>query len=159
MKISRVSSGCILSVVLAFVIQTALAAAGATVVTTRNDDFSSPFTLTNPCNGEVVEGVVEGQTHTVEVFDSSGGDHAELFSFVHGTGVGDLGNTYVAHQTLSATGTATVNGVGVVTAVIDQPFISRGSADNLMVHLLAHYTITPNGTAVDFMVVSVECRG
>ena len=119
----------------------------------------SPFTLTNPCNGEVVEGVVEGRTHTVEVFDPSGGEHVELFSFVHGTGVGDMGNTYEANQTISATETTTVNGVDVLTAVIDQPFISRGSADNLMVHLLLHYTITPNGTAVDFTVVSVDCRG
>jgi hypothetical protein len=159
MKISRVSSGFILSLLLAFVIQTALAADGATVVKTRNDDFSSPFTLTNICNGEVVEGVVEGGTHTIEVFDPSGGEHAELFSFVRTTAAGDLGNTYEATQTISGTGTATVNGVEVITVVFDQPLISHGSADNLMIHLLAHYTITPNGTAVDFTVVSVECRG
>ena len=115
------------------------------MVKTRNDDFSSPFTLNSPCNGEVVEGFVEGRTHTVEVFDPSGGDHADLFSFVHATGIGDLGNTYEGNQTLSATGTVTVNGVEVVTVLFDQPFISRGPADNLMLHVLLHYTITPNG--------------
>src|SRR5690349_18698574 len=99
MKISRLSSGCILSLLLAFVVQTGLAADGATVVRTRNDDFSSPFTLTNPCNGEVIEGVVEGRTHTVEVFDPSGGDHAELFSIVRTTATGDLGNIYTSTQT------------------------------------------------------------
>jgi len=159
MKISRMSSGFILSLLLAFVVQTVLAAQGATVVKARNDDFSSPFTLTNPCNGEVIEGVVEGRTHTIEVFDPSGGDHAELFSIVRTTAVGDLGNTYRSTQTLIATGTVTVNGVEVVTAVLDQPLISRGPADNLLIHALAHYTITPNGTAVDFTVASVECRG
>ena len=107
----------------------------------------------------MVAGVVEGRSHLVYVTDPTGGEHVDLFAFVHGTGVGDLGNTYVATQTLSATGAATVNGVEVITAVIVQPFISRGSADNLIVHLLAHFTITPNGTAVDFTVISVECRG
>ena len=159
MKISCVSSGLILSLLLIFVLPTALAADGATVVKTRNDDFSSPFTLTNPCNGEVIEGFVQGQTHTLEVFDSSGGDHAELFSIVRTTAVGDLGNTYRSTQTLIATGTVNANGVEVVTAVLDQPLISRGPADNLLIHALAHYTITPNGTAVDFTIASVECRG
>jgi len=159
MKISRVSSRCILSVLLAFVIPTALAADGATVVKTRDDDFSTSFTLINPCNGEVVDGFLEGRTHTVDVFDPSGGEHAELLSLVHGTGVGDLGNTYVANQTLIAAITATANGVEVATALIDQPFISRGPGDNLMLHVLLHYTITPNGTSVDFTVLSVECRG
>jgi hypothetical protein len=159
MRVSRVWSGCIIGVPLSFVIPIALAADGATVIRARVDDFSSPFSLTNPCNGELVEGVVEGQAHVVDVLDPSGGEHVDLFSFVHGTGVGDFGNTYVATQTLSGTGTATVNGVEVITVVIDQPFIGLGPADNLLVHLLAHFTITPNGTAVDFTVTSVECRG
>jgi len=159
MKISRVSSGCILTVLLAFAIPTALAAQSATVVKTRNDDFSAPFTLTNPCNGEDVVGVVEGRTHTVEVFDPSGGNHEELFSFVRTTAQGAFGNTYQATQTLVGTATTTSNGIEVATVVLDQPLISRGSADNLMLHALLHFTITPNGTAVDFTVVSIECRG
>jgi hypothetical protein len=159
MKTFRLLSRCIIGTLLSLVLPATIATGGATVVRSRVDDFSSPFTLTDPCNGEVVEGVVEGGAHLVFITDPTGGEHVDLFSVVHGTGVGDLGNTYVATQTLSATGTATVNGVTVITAVIDQPFISRGPADNLMVHLLAHFTITPNGTAVDFTVTSVECRG
>ena len=159
MKISRVSSGCILGALLCFVIPTALAAAGATVIKTRNDDFSAPFSVINPCNGELIEGVIEGKAHLVDVFDSSGGEHVDLFALDHGTFVGDFGNAYVATQTMSGTGTATANGVVVITVVLDQPFISRGPADNFIVHAMAHFTITPNGTAVDFLVGGVECRG
>ena len=159
MKAFHLLSGCMIGALMAFVVPAVLAADGATVVRARVDDFSSPFSLVSPCNGETVEGVVEGAAHVVFVTDPTGGEHVDLFSVVHGTGIGDLGNIYVANQTLSGTGTATVNGVEVITVAIDQPFISRGPADNLIVHLLAHYTITPNGTAVDFMVISVECRG
>src|SRR5437867_2424472 len=159
MKAFHLLSGCMIGALMAFVVPAVLAADGATVVRARVDDFSSPFSLVSPCNGETVEGVVEGAAHVVFVTDPTGGEHVDLFSVVHGTGIGDLGNTYVANQTLSGTGTATVNGVEVITVAIDQPFISRNPADNLIVHLLAHYTITPNGTAVDFMVISVECRG
>ena len=159
MKAFHLLSGCMIGALMAFVVPAVLAADRATVVRTRVDDFSSPFSLVSPCNGETVEGVVEGPAHLVFVTDPAGGEHVDLFSVVHGTGIGDLGNTYVANQTLSGTGTVTVNGVEVITVLIDQPFISRGPADNLIVHALAHFTITPNDTAVDFMVISVECRG
>lgn len=149
----------IIAALMFLLLPAAIAAGRATVERSRVDDFSAPFTLTNPCTGEVVEGVVEGRSHLVHVTDPTGGEHVDLFAVVHGTGVGDLGNIYVAQQTLSATGTATVNGVEVITTVIDQPFISRGPADNLLVHLMAHFTITPNGTSVDFTVISVECHG
>src|SRR2546422_968214 len=87
MKTFQLLSGCMIAALMAFVVPAVLGADGARVVRTRVDDFSSPFSLVSPCNGEAVEGVVEGAAHLVFVTDPTGGEHVNLFSVVHGTGI------------------------------------------------------------------------
>lgn len=149
----------IISLVSALIVPVALAAQGATVVRTTAVLLDEPFTLINPCNDEEVNGTLNARGHLVTVENPNGSAHVDLFLSFHGTGVDTSGDLYTFGLNAIGTGTATVNGVEVITAVAPVEFISRSGSDNYVAHGVAHIVTTPNGPVVEFEFISTECRG
>jgi hypothetical protein len=143
----------------------ALMAAGASqaAVVTHDNNLPISFGFVSPCNGDT--GTLTG---TVDDFirittSNSGrvdmGEHLALD--VSGVGA-PSGTEYSAHQVLDTqdNNTTVVNGAVVSTEVGTIHLIGQGNTPNFVVHLVAHETITPDGTITSLKIDQTEeCQG
>ena len=119
--------------------------AQATSTTVKFSD-SFPFSFFNSCSGEVVSGVVSVKSTVHITADANGGFHANFHDVFNGRAVGETsGNQYVGPQTDHDSFSVSSGGALEETFTLNFRFLSRGSADNILTHLLFHVTITPNG--------------
>ncbi len=141
----------------AFALASLVPVASAAVVTNESVPISGY--ATNPCNGEDV--YLSGVAHVVyrSTSDGAGGFNAgvhENYSDLQGSG--DQGNNYVAN---GATNESLHLQPGEVLTLGDSfNLISKGSAPNLTVHELIHYTVNANGDLTAYIDnFSIDCRG
>ena len=129
--------------------------------TTIKFSDSFPFTFFNTCTGEFVSGVVSFKTTVHETIDASGGYHFHLHDVYNGRAVGETsGIQYVGPQTDHESFHVSSNGALEDTFTLNFRFISKGSADNILTHILFHVTITPNGVVTSEIANITEvCRG
>jgi len=134
--------------------------APAHAAVTFNEKFPVTQVLPNPCNGELV--TITGEQHLIikATEDGAGGMHLDVFSSIHGEGVGDQGNSYVVseqdHNTQNIQGSPDHF---ETTMLIDTNLVSHGSAPNCVSHTLQHITFA-NGEFRAFVDQSTEeCRG
>ena len=129
--------------------------------TTIKFSDSFPFSFFNNCTGEVVSGVVNVKVTIHETLDASGGYHFHLHEVYNGRAVGETsGIQYVGPQTDHESFHVSSSGALEDTFTLNFRFISQGSADNILTHLLFHITITPNGDVTSEIVNITEvCRG
>lgn len=122
---------------------------------------SFPFSFFNECTGEFVSGVVSFKTTIHETIDARGGYHFHFHDVYNGRAVGETsGIQYVGPQTDHESFHVSSNGALEDTFTLNFRFISRGSADNILTHILFHVTITPNGVVTsEIDNVTFECRG
>jgi hypothetical protein len=124
-----------------------------------SDSFA--FSFFNQCTGEVVSGVVGVKT-TVHVSpDGSGGFHAHFHDVFNGRAVGETsGIQYVGPQTDHDSFNADSGGVLEETFTLDFRFLSQGSTNNILTHILFHITITPSGVVTsETSIVTDACKG
>ncbi len=121
-------------------------------------------TVTNPCNGDVVQ--LTGQGHVVMhfTFDNSGGIHIIDITNTMGPlqGVAILGGTiYKANQTVSST----INDNGQTpqfefTFVMSEVLISQGPTPNFVTHTTVHATVSSNAlVTAQVLNTKAECSG
>jgi hypothetical protein len=128
---------------------------------TIKSSASFPFSFFNTCTGEVVSGVVNVKT-TVHVSpDGNGGFHAHLHEVFNGRAVGETsGIQYVGPQTDHESFNNSSGGLVEDTFTLDFRFLSRGDADNILVHTLFHITVSPDGEVkAEVDAVTDECKG
>jgi hypothetical protein len=142
-------------------VQPALAQA-ASSTSKSSDTFL--FSFFNDCTGEVVSAVVSGNSTIHKIIDADRGIiHLRLHDVYIARAVGETsGIQYVGTQIDQ--GGFQVAGTGVdglaYTFTLSFRFISRGSTDNILTHILLHTTITPNGeTIIDNIDYSYVCGG
>ncbi len=122
---------------------------------------SFPFTQTspNPCTAESVffSGTTRITTNTI--VDSSGGVRVILLTNVKADGIGlPSGITYRGNQSQEDT----FNGGpgSEFTSELQLLFVSRGSADNLILSVLVHTTVNANGdTTSTVSNIRLDCKG
>jgi hypothetical protein len=133
----------------------AVPSAAATTVTSTVTRSEFGATFVNACTGELIEisGTVQERFHST--FDSHGGTHTGTTITVSDVKGVDLetGTTYVATGVFLAV--TNIHQHGFETTSVNFPqfssavnLISRGSADNLVVHLLFHQTLRLDGGPV-----------
>ena len=129
--------------------------------TTFKFSDSFPFSFFNNCTGEVVSGVVSFKTTVHETIDASGGYHFHLHEVYNGRAVGETsGIQYVGPQTDHESFHVSSRGALEDTYTLNFRFISQGSADNILLHILFHITITPNGDVTsEIENITDVCRG
>ena len=134
-------------------------AAGSSTTIKFSDTF--PFSFFNNCTGEVVSGVVSVKTTVHETIDAKGGFHFHFHDVFRGKAVGETsGIQYVGPQTDHESFQVSSNGALQDTFTLNFRFISKGSADNILLHLLFRVTITPNGDVTSELAkVTDTCRG
>ncbi len=122
---------------------------------------SAPYSLFNDCTGEFVSGVVSLEATINIITDGNGGFHYHFIDIFDGNGVGETsGIQYEGSQTDHESFHGSSNGAVEDTFTLDFRLISRGSADNIMLHILAHVTVTPNGEATsEILTETVKCKG
>ena len=105
-------------------------------------------TVTNPCNGDVVQLIGEGHLVMHFTFDNSGGIHivdiTNTLNPLQGTGF-PSGVAYKANETVNST----INDNGPTpqfefTFVMSEVLISQGSAPNFVAHTTIHATVSSN---------------
>ena len=149
--------------VLAIAVPSAAAEARATSTVTSSE-FGATFL--NACTGELIaiSGTVQTRFHVT--FDPQGGTHTGTtitLSNVQGVGL-ETGTEYVAtgvflSETNIQQGGFETTGVNFPQFSFAVNLISRGSADNLIVHLLFHETLRLDGPVVVVDHARSECLG
>jgi len=134
--------------------------AQASSITLKFTD-SFPFSFLNECTGEFVSGVVSLKSTIHETIDASGGFHFHFHDVFRGTAVGETsGIKYVGPQTDHESFHVSSSGALEDTFTLNFRFISQGSADNILTHILFHVTITPNGVVTsEIDNLTDTCRG
>jgi len=129
--------------------------------TTIKFSDSFPFSFFNNCTGEVVSGVVSVKTTVHETIDAKGGYHFHFHDVFNGRAVGETsGIQYVGPQTDHESFHVSSSGGLEDTFTLNFRFISRGKADNILLHILFHVTITPNGDVTsEIDNITDVCRG
>ena len=154
-----------LSLLMVIMLMTALLAPTSVMAqaasTTIKFSDSFPFSFFNNCTGEVVSGVVSVKTTIHETFDANGGYHFHFHDVYNGRAVGETsGIQYVGPQTDHESFHVSSSGALEDTFTLNFRFISRGSADNILTHILFHTTITPNGDVTsEISNITEVCRG
>jgi hypothetical protein len=122
---------------------------------------SFPFTFFNPCTEEIVSGVVDVTTTVHVSSDAHGGFHFHVHEVFRGRAVGETsGIQYVGPQTDHETVNDSSSGAMVDTLTLNFRFVSRGGADDILIHALQHITVTPDGTVTsEFLNVTNTCKG
>jgi hypothetical protein len=138
---------------------TSVMAQAASTTIKFSDSF--PFSFFNECTGEVVSGVVSVKTTIHETIDAGGGYHFHFQDVYNGRAVGETSGTqYVGPQTDHESFHVSSSGALDDTFTLDFRFISLGSADNILTHILFHVTITPNGDVTsEISNLTSECKG
>jgi Beta-ketoacyl synthase, N-terminal domain len=149
-----------MALILAISLQPRSVKAQAASTTIKFSD-SFPFSFFNDCTGEIVSGVVQFKTTIHITTDANGGFHAHFHDVFHGTAVGETSGTqYVGPQTDHDSFNASSGGALEETFTLNFRFLSQGSADNILTHILFHITITPNGNVTsEIFNITQECRG
>ena len=154
-----------LSLLMVIMLMTALLAPTSAMAqaasTTIKFSDSFPFSFFNNCTGEVVSGVVSVKTTIHETIDANGGYHFHFVDVFLGRAVGETsGIQYVGPQTDHESFHVSSSGALEDTFTLNFRFISRGSADNILTHILFHTTITPNGDVTsEISNITEVCRG
>ena len=154
-----------LSLLMVIMLMTALLAPTSAMAqaasTTIKFSDSFPFSFFNNCTGEVVSGVVSFKTTIHETIDANGGYHFHFHDVYNGRAVGETsGIQYVGPQTDHESFHVSSSGALEDTFTLNFRFISRGSAANILTHILFHTTITPNGDVTsEISNITEVCRG
>ena len=139
---------------------------GAPASRSVSRDYSeSDFLAQGPkivnCTGEPVLITMRLESRIQIVTDANGGFHGTFTVVDKGsTGVGtETGTVYRDHEGQAETFNAGGTGFPQVsTSIFTRHLVSPGSAANVMVHNVAHFTINANGeTSVDFATSDVTC--
>lgn len=122
---------------------------------------SFPFSFFNDCTGDTVSGVVDVKSTVHISFDASGGFHVQFHDVFNGRAVGQpSGTQYVGPQTDHDGFNVNSGGAAEETFTLNFRFLSRGSADNILTHLLFHITINPNGVVTsETATITSACKG
>ena len=141
------------AIVLAVAVPSSAAAQATVTSTVASSGFGATFF--NACTGELIEISGTVQTRFQATFDPQGGTHTGTtitVSDVKGVGL-DTGTEYVAtgaflSQTNIQQGGFETTGINFPQFSYAVNLISKGSADNLIVHLLFHETLRLDGGLV-----------
>ena len=121
-------------------------------------------TVTNPCNGDVVQLTGEGHIVMHTTIDSSGGIHIIDITNTMGPlqGVGfPSGVAYKANETVSST--INKNGQSPqfeFTFVMSEVLISQGPTPNFVTHTTVHATVSSNAlVTAQVLNTKAECSG
>jgi hypothetical protein len=108
--------------------------------------------LVNPCTGEVVDinGELSGFFQTVQT--PTGETFTQFHLFVHGTGVGSEGNSYIFKENHNQV----IPGAPPVSETAPILMISQGSGDNWTLNQQFH--VSPNGQIREGVAEPI-CRG
>jgi len=138
---------------------TSVKAQAASTTVKLSDSF--PFSFFNDCTGEIVSGVVQVKTTIHITIDANGGFHAHFHDVFNGRATGETSGTqYVGPQTDHDSLNASSGGALEETFTLDFRFLSQGSADNILTHILFHITVTPNGEVKkEIFTITEDCRG
>ena len=155
-----IRSSIIVFMLLASAAQATSVQARASTTTFKFSD-SFPFSFFNNCTGEVVSGVVSVKGTVHETIDASGGFHFRFHEVFNGRAVGETsGIQYVGPQTDHGSFHVSSNGAVQDIFTLNFRFISRGSADNILLRIRFHVTITPNGEVTHEIFRFTEiCKG
>src|SRR5947209_4628148 len=121
----------------------------ALAATIYNSSHPVNFTVTNPCNGEVV--TFSGTEHDTFrlTFDSSGGVHVGFHAnYQDVTGVGSFGNKYQFPAAENSEFDTKVAQEEIFT--LSELIVSQGSAPNFILKADFHVTVNPDGTVKSF---------
>ncbi|MGE5142121.1 MAG: hypothetical protein ACM3OA_01645 [Acidobacteriota bacterium] len=144
--------------------QTPVLRAGVTAVSpnaTVKFTDSFPFSFFNECTGDTVSGVVNVKS-TVHISTSaSGGFRAQFHDVYLGRAVGEpSGTSYVGPQTDHDGFGVSSGGAAEETFTENFRFLSQGSADNILTHVLFHTTINANGVVTsETATITDACKG
>lgn len=149
----------VVMLMVALLVPTSVMAQAASTTIKSSDSF--PFSFFNNCTGEFVSGVVNVKSTTHFTADTNGGFHATIHDVFNGRAVGETsGINYVGPQTDHESFHASSSGALEDTFTLNFRFISQGSADNILTHVLFHITITPNGDVTsEIDNITDTCRG
>jgi hypothetical protein len=149
----------VITLTAALLAPTSVMARAASTTVKISDSF--PFSFFNSCTGEVVSGVVSVKTTVHMTTDANGGIHAHFHDVFNGTAVGETsGNQYVGPQTDHDSFNASSGGALEETFTTNFRFLSRGSADNILTHILFHITMTPDGDVTrEIFNITDACTG
>lgn len=141
------------------VLRAAQTAASPNATVKFTDSF--PFSFFNDCTGDTVSGVVGVKTTVHISSDASGGFHAQFHDVFLGTAVGEpSGTSYVGPQTDHDGFSASSGGTFEETFTLNFRFLSQGSADNILTHLLFHITVNANGVVTsETATITSACKG
>jgi hypothetical protein len=138
----------------------AAALAGAQVQRSASE-FHVSALIISPCNGEPIryEGDVRVRTQTI--VSENGSVHSLFDSTANFDAVGLVsGDRYTFVLNSHTVESSTVSGAQTQTATGHQLLISSGPSDNLVLTVLLHYSITPDGqTAVQLELRNERCVG
>lgn len=140
-------------------LRAAQTAASANATIKFTDSF--PFSFFNECTGDTVSGVVGVQSTVHFSPDANGGLHAHFHDVFNGRAVGEpSGTSYVGPQTDHDGFSASSGGAFDETFTLNFRFISQGSADNILTHVLFHVTINANGVVTtETATITDVCTG
>jgi hypothetical protein len=141
------------------ILRAALTAASPNATIKFTDSF--PFSFFDNCTGDTVSGVVAVKTTVHFSADASGGLHAHFHDVFNGRAVGEpSGTSYVGPQTDHDGFSADSGGAFEETFTLNFRFISQGSADNILTHVLFHVTVNANGVVTsETATVTDACTG
>lgn len=141
------------------VLRAGLTAASPNATVKFTDSF--PFSFFNDCTGDTVSGVVNVQSTVHISTDASGGFRAQFHDVFLGRAVGEpSGTSYVGPQTDHDGFGASSGGAAEETATLNFRFLSQGSADNILTHVLFHITINAKGVVTsETATVTDVCKG
>lgn len=162
-RLWRITLAAFATAVFIAVLTLAPAPAGASPVIIRDDLTGMRFF--NPCTGEDMT-ITDGTLQFVINMsgDASGGFHVQVRGVAQGVvATGDVsGDMYRLAGDFWTEATAGADdALPLVVQVVEvHNVLSQGPSDNLIVHVLSHLTINPDGTvAVSVDSVRSECRG
>jgi|GEM_PF-3334282 len=149
----------VIMLMVALLAPTSVMAQPASTTIKFSDSF--PFSFFNNCTGEVVSGVIRGETTIDQTIDASGGYHFHFHDVYKARAVGETsGIQYVVTEIDHEGSHVSSNGALEDTYTLNFRFISQGSADNILLHILFHITITPNGVVTsEIENITDVCRG
>jgi hypothetical protein len=118
------------------------------------------FTVTNPCNGEVIA-LTGSETVTNCIFqDASGGSHVSITDLLRATGVGSLGNKYIVNGEGSGNEILNAQGNGEAYGIAQVYCVSKGTAPNFRVRVAVHETFSNFVVSnIQTMPLETDCSG
>ena len=116
---------------------------------------------TNPCTGEPLTLVGEQHVLFHVTRTPTGAAHVDMHLDLHLSGVGPVtGTEYLADATVNDHRNVTLGAASNFTTVANAVVVSKGSAPNFAIKVLAHVTTNANGDVTsEKSELVLECRG